>query len=95
MVPLTASMYNEHYPSSEEVKAILLKEFAKSVEFVKASEVAIKETGNVISSNVFMLGVALGKDLLPIKKEFVLEALKEKKFFEGNKKMLEMGMQTK
>ncbi len=95
MVPLTASMYNEHYPSNEEVKSILLKEFAKSVEFVNASEVALKEVGNVISSNVYMLGVALGKGLLPIEKEHVLAALSEKKFFEANRKMLELGMQAK
>jgi len=42
-----------------------------------------------------MLGVALGKGLLPIEKEHVLAALSEKKFFEANRKMLELGMQAK
>ncbi|MFH1229516.1 MAG: indolepyruvate oxidoreductase subunit beta [Candidatus Aenigmatarchaeota archaeon] len=93
-IPLTMSINGEKYPSMEEVKKSL-EGFSSKVLVVNASEAAIKETGSSISANVFMIGYAVGKELIPIKKEFMLQALAEKKFFEVNKKLFEMGMNQK
>jgi indolepyruvate ferredoxin oxidoreductase, beta subunit len=89
--PLTVSMYNEKYPENAEIEKVL-SDFSEKVVMIEASKTAIKEAGSSISANVFMLGYAIGHGLLPIKKEFALEALAEKKYFEMNKKLFEMGM---
>ena len=66
----------------------------KKVIFLNASDEVKKETGSTVAMNVYMLGYACSKKLIPLKKEFLLEGLGEvvpEKFFEMNKKLFEMG----
>ena len=54
--------------------------------------------GSVITSNVFLLGYAVGKKFLPLKEKFVLEAIKEvvpARALDENVKAFEMGIKKK
>lgn len=95
--PLKVSFLDEKYPS---MKTIIkhIKPFAGKVITVDASNIVEKKTGSVITSNVFILGYAIGKKLLPIKKKYALEALKEvvpPRYLDENIKVFEIGMKHK
>jgi len=97
MPPITVSVFGERYPT---MKTIIkqIKPFAGKVMVVDASKVVEKETGSVLTSNIFILGYALGKKLLPLKKKFVLQAIEgtvPSRYLEVNKKVFEMGMRYK
>jgi len=69
-----------------------MKKFAKRVEVINASETVEKLTGDIAMSNVFMLGYAVRKGVLPIKKETAWECITEKirpQFLEMNKKVFD------
>ena len=94
---MNVSFLDEKYPS---MKTIIknIKPFAGKVMTVDASNIVEKETGSVITSNVFILGYAIGKKLLPIKKKYILEALKEivpPRYIDMNVKVFEMGIKHK
>lgn len=92
ILPLSTMLLNEKYPSNKEIENCL-KQFSTKVIFLNASEVVKKETGNTVAANIFMLGYA-AKNLLPIKKEILLEGIKEviaDKYLELNKKIFELG----
>jgi Pyruvate/2-oxoacid:ferredoxin oxidoreductase gamma subunit len=91
IIPIVVSASGEKYPSIEDVKK-MLSGFSKSVLVVNASETSERETGSSIAANVYLLGYAVGMGLVPIKKEYILQALQEKKFFDVNKKIFEMGI---
>lgn len=62
------------------------------VEVVNACEIVKKIVGNVAMINMFMLGVALNKNFLPISKENVWKAVSQKirpQFLEINRKVFE------
>lgn len=91
--PITVSSFGEKYPSMSEI-INNIKLFSGKIIVLNASEIVEKETGSIITSNIFILGYAVSKGLLPIKENFVLEAIKEnvpEKYFELNKKIFEMG----
>jgi indolepyruvate ferredoxin oxidoreductase beta subunit len=91
--PITVSAFGEKYPSNDEI-ASHIKPFSGDVIFLNASNIVEKETGSILTSNIFILGYVVARGLLPIKKEFILEAIKEnvpEKYFELNKKIFEMG----
>lgn len=78
----------------EEEKLIAnIKKFAKKLELVNLAKTAkeiIKDTAMI---NTLMLGYAVAKKFLPIKKEFVLKSMKEKIrpiFWETNLKIFEI-----
>ena len=56
-----------------------------------------KETGSVIAANIFLLGYAISKKLIPLEEKFVLKAMEETapKYFETNKKIFELGIRQK
>jgi len=69
-----------------------VKKFAKKVEVVNASEIVKKLTGESAMTNIFMLGYAINKKILPIKKETAWNCVAEKirpQFWEMNKKVFE------
>ena len=69
-----------------------MKKFAKRVEVVDASEIVEKLTGEIAMTNVFMLGYAIKKKVLPLKKDVVWECVTERirpQFVEMNKKVFE------
>ena len=69
-----------------------LADFTKDVIHVNATETAVKETGTSVTANIYMLGIASARGLIPIKKDVLLEAIKDRvppKYFEMNKKIFE------
>jgi len=96
VVPLSVSVLGEKYPSVEEIKNNL-KDFSKKVIVLNASEIVKKETGSEIAANIYLLGYAIAKGLIPLREKFVLKAIEEvaPKYFEANKKIFELGMKNK
>ncbi|NIO45010.1 MAG: indolepyruvate oxidoreductase subunit beta [Candidatus Aenigmarchaeota archaeon] len=95
--PITVSVLGEKYPRMENIVSHI-KPFAGRIIIINASEIVKKETGSIITSNIFILGYAISKGLLPLKEKFVLEAIEEnvpKRYIELNKKVFEMGMKNK
>ncbi|UZE93884.1 MAG: indolepyruvate oxidoreductase subunit beta [Candidatus Pacearchaeota archaeon] len=82
------------FRSSLNMKKILreIKKFTRKIYVVDADEIVKKETGNILGVNIFMLGYALKKKLLPLKKENVWKAVEErirKRFLQENRKIFE------
>jgi indolepyruvate ferredoxin oxidoreductase beta subunit len=96
IVPLSVSVLGETYPSIEEIKSNL-KDFSESVTILNASEIVKKETGSEIAANIYLLGYAIGKKLIPLKEKCILESMQEiaPKYFEANKKVFELGIKHK
>jgi len=95
--PITVSVLGERYPSMENI-VNHIKPFADKIMILNASNIVKKETGSILTSNIFILGYAISKGLLPLKEKFVLEAIEEivpKRFVELNKKIFELGMKHK
>ena len=96
-IPLSVSVMRHKYPSLKETKK-LLKPFSKKIMILNASEAVKKETGDIISTNIYLLGHAISKKLIPLKKKFLLEAMKEifpEKYFEINVRIFELGFNLK
>jgi indolepyruvate ferredoxin oxidoreductase, beta subunit len=95
--PITVSALGEVYPSMESIIS-RVKPFAEKIIVLNASDIVKKETGSIITSNIFILGYIVGKGILPLKENFVMESIKEnvpEKYFDLNRKVFEMGMQYK
>jgi indolepyruvate ferredoxin oxidoreductase beta subunit len=95
--PITVSALGEKYPSMEDIVS-QIKPFAEKVMVLNASDIVKKETGSILTSNIFVLGYAVSKGHVPLKENFILEAIKEtvpEKYFELNKKIFEMGLKYK
>lgn len=93
ILPISVTVLKEKYPSLKEIKKIL-DGFSSKVIVLDASGTVKKETGDVLAANIFLLGYACGKKLVPIKKELMLEVMKgliPEKYFENNKKVFELG----
>jgi indolepyruvate ferredoxin oxidoreductase beta subunit len=91
--PITVSAFGERYPSMDDIVSNI-KSFSEKVIILNASDIVEKETGSILTSNIFILGYAISKGFLPLKEKFVLEAMSEivpPKYFELNKKVFEMG----
>jgi len=92
VVPVSVTALGEKYPELGEIKA-KLKGFSKQVIDVDATGIAERETGSAVTSNIYMLGIASARGLIPIKRELILEAIKEsvpEKYFEMNRKIFEL-----
>jgi len=93
VIPLSVSVLGEKYPSIKEIENNL-KGFSKKVIILNASEIVRKEIGSDIAANIYLLGYAIAKKLIPLKEKFILKAMEDvvPKYFEANKKVFEMGM---
>ena len=92
VVPVSVTALGEKYPELDDIKA-KLKGFSKQVIDVDATGIAERETGSAVTSNIYMLGIASARGLIPIKRELILEAIKEsvpEKYFEMNRKIFEL-----
>ncbi|MCX8194102.1 MAG: indolepyruvate oxidoreductase subunit beta [Candidatus Pacearchaeota archaeon] len=72
-----------------------IKKITKKVYIVDADNIVKKATGSITGANIFLLGYALKKKVLPLKKEAVWQAIKEKikpQFLEENKKVFEIAI---
>ena len=91
--PITVSALGERYPKIEEI-VNHIKPFSEKIIVLEASKIVEKETGSILTSNIFILGYLISKGLLPLKEKFVLKSLEENvppKYFELNKKIFELG----
>jgi len=93
IVPISVPVSGEKYPSLDEIKKDL-KSFGEKVIILNASEKTKALTGNVLATNVYLLGYAYAKKFIPIKKKFLLDGMKEifrENLFEINKKVFDAG----
>ena len=70
-----------------------MKKFYKEVIDVNATEIATKESGKSVTSNIYILGLASARGLLPIKRDILLKTIEQnvpKKYFDINKRMFEL-----
>jgi indolepyruvate ferredoxin oxidoreductase beta subunit len=89
--PASVTILGKRYPDIDEIKD-RLKDFFKKIIDVNATKIAEKETGITVTSNIYMLGLASKRGLLPIKRGILLEALEENvppKYLEMNKSIFE------
>jgi indolepyruvate ferredoxin oxidoreductase beta subunit len=94
IIPLSVSVLGEKYQSLKEIVK-KLKLFSKKVITLNASEAVKKETGSIVSTNVFLLGYASSKKLIPIRKKFLLKGIEKivpERHLEMNKKVFELGV---
>jgi len=92
IVPVSVSLLGEKYPEIDEIKKTL-KPFSKEVIAVDATEIAKKEVGTDVVSNIHLLGIASAREVIPIDKDLLLETIKEtvpEKYFDINKKIFEL-----
>jgi len=92
IIPLSVPILKLKYPSLEEIKESL-QHFSSQVIILNAAEKVKKVTGNIVMSNIYLLGYAVAKGLLPLKKEHLLKAMEKivpKKYLEENKKAFEL-----
>ena len=74
-IPIYANLDKIPYP---DLKKILkkVKPFAKNIHVFDTNNIAKKEFGDVIFGNTILVGIAVGKGLLPLKEESLCEAIK-------------------
>jgi indolepyruvate ferredoxin oxidoreductase beta subunit len=97
IVPLSVPILKEKYPSMEEV-IDTLKDFSAKVIVLNASDAVKKETGSTVTTNIYLLGYASSKSLIPLEKKFFIEAIEEtvpERYIEMNKKIFELGARFK
>ncbi|MCX6723852.1 MAG: indolepyruvate oxidoreductase subunit beta [Candidatus Staskawiczbacteria bacterium] len=91
------NMFNSPFIGSMKEQEILdeLNKLPKDkLNLVKASEICKDKLGNQVLSSVYLLGYAISRKLMPLKKESVLQAIKNvipEKYREMNIKALELG----
>jgi indolepyruvate ferredoxin oxidoreductase beta subunit len=95
IIPIITYIEKRSYPTIEQIR-LDLKQFAKQIFLVDASEQAKRVTGSAVAANVYLLAKACSLGLLPIKKAWLIEGLKEvlpEKALEANLKLFETGFE--
>ena len=91
LIPFTVSIGSEKYPDINQI----FKEIEKYGKLYKIDAVKIaKDAGNLIVKNIVMLGALSALDILPFKKEILLQTILENvpnKYKDMNKKAFENG----
>lgn len=93
IIPFTVSLGISEYPKIDEI-ADRLGEKVGNLRFINAEEIALA-AGHIITSNIVILGAALMTPLFPVKKEFIIEAIKQNlptHSIDMNLKALELGI---
>jgi len=96
IIPISVPIMKEKYPSLNKIFENL-KHFSSKVIVINASEIVKKEIGSIIPTNIYMLGYAISKDLIPLKREFILEGIEEiipEKYLDVNIRVFELGEST-
>ena len=89
--PLSVFVEDMKYPSIEKILDYA-KKFTKKIVCLNGTEIVKRITGNILGTNIYMLGCADAEKIIPIKKKYFLKALKTEikpKYFEMNKKIFE------
>lgn len=96
VVPLSVSVLGEKYPSTREITNSL-EDFSERIVILNASEIVKKETGSEIAANIYLLGYAIARNLIPLKEKSILQVMSEvaPKYFDTNKRIFELGMKHK
>ncbi len=92
IIPFTVSLGISEYPKISDIMEFL-KTHVKNLFIIDAEKIA-KESGNIMSLNMVLLGAATGIPGFPLKKEIVIEAMKENlppKTIDVNLKAFESG----
>jgi indolepyruvate ferredoxin oxidoreductase beta subunit len=92
IVPTEFTAKNLSYPSMEEILK-KIQRFTKKIIIVETARLA-KEAGSSLTQNIVLLGVLAATERMPIKKENLMEALKElipAKHVKINVKAFELG----
>lgn len=79
-------------PFSPEQLLLKIKKITKKIQTADADTIVEKLTNDITNVNIYMLGLAVKKGLLPLKKENVWKAISEKtheRFLPENKKVFE------
>jgi indolepyruvate ferredoxin oxidoreductase beta subunit len=96
LIPLSIFINKEEYPSLSYI-ADALKSFSNKVILIDASEMAKKATGDTIMANIYMLGYARAKNLIPLKRESILYGIEEavsQKYLGLNRKVFDLGFEA-
>jgi len=94
VIPFTVATGDEEYPEIEKIFKEL--EGYGKLHKIDATKLA-REAGALITKNVVMLGALAGADVLPFKKEALLDTILEnvpKKYQNINKKAFELGFKS-
>lgn len=84
------------YPSLDSI-INAIKEISESPHLlaVDATALALEQFGNVLQTNMIILGIALATNIIPLKLETIISIIKETiSFPENNLKALEIGLKT-
>lgn len=92
IIPISVSTDKKPYPTLDYVKK-QAKLFTKKIYFCDATADLKENLKTTVPLNIYMLGFAYYKDLLPIKKEKLLQAIRnsfDSKYYLNNKKAFEL-----
>jgi len=91
VIPFTVAAGGEEYPKIDKI----FKEIEKYGKLYKIDATKLaRQAGAIITKNVVMLGALAGAEVLPFKKEILIDTILEnvpEKFIEINKKAFELG----
>jgi len=91
--PVYASLFDQPYPPAQKLTE-MISPFAKSLYFINSSTICEEKLGDPVYGNVMLLGFAIAKGMLPLKKESLLQAIKATvKEPEKDIQALRMGME--
>ncbi len=93
MYPIGLSVGRKQYPKLEGVLE-KIRGFAKEFYHLNASQIVQKETGDIMLTNTYLLGIAASKNLLPLKRASILKSLLNivpPEFKSQNRKIFQMG----
>ncbi len=94
IIPFTVSLGISKYPDINQIIERLGKK-VNNLHLIDAERIA-KEAGNIITANIVILGAALATPQFPVKKDLIIESLKQNlpaRSIDMNIKALEMGYQ--
>ena len=74
-IPIYANLDKIPYPDLDKILK-KVKPFAKDIHVFDTNNIAKKKFGNVIFGNTILVGIAVGKGLLPLKEESLRESIK-------------------
>ena len=90
--PVSVIATGKKYPELDDIRKDLKKFYKKIVE-VNATEIATKETGKAVTSNIYIIGLITARKLIPISKDIFLKTIEENvppKYLDMNKKIFEL-----
>jgi len=92
---INSKIFGMNYNLEKIIK--IIKKVTPKVHLINADSIVEKATQDITETNIYMLGYALKRGLLPLKKEVVWKAIKEKirrRFLEKNKKVFDKAFEN-